>query len=198
MAYPCFMEIGGFGSQGDAKCSFDPCASRTGALDRVKLRQSYAEVAEASTFKAECKSRRRQTKRGKGTKIMAVADSGGLPVAVCAESATSHEVTLVQQTLAEIVVAEPLRRLIGDNAYDLDRLDRELAETGVEMSAPHRSNRKHHTQDGLRRYRRRWKIERLFAWLQNCRRLTVRWEHSLENLVGTMHLACAIILLGHL
>ena len=96
---------------------------------------------------------------------MAVADRRGLPIAVCTESATPHEVKLVQQTLAEIFVEEPVRRLIGDNAYDSDRLDRELAETGVEMIAPHRSNRNRLTQDGrpLRRYRRRWKIERLFA-----------------------------------
>ena len=100
-----------------------------------------------------------KTKRGKGTKVMAVADSAGLPVAVCAESATPHEVTLVQQTLAEIFVNEPVQRLIGDNAYDSDRLDGELAETRVEMIAPHRRNRKHPTQDRrpLRRYRRRWK-----------------------------------------
>jgi len=141
-----------------------------------------------------------KTKRGKGTKIMAVADGAGLPIAVCAESATPHEVTLVQQTLAEIFVAEPVPRLIGDNAYDSDRLDQELAETGVEMIAPHRSNRKHHTQDrrSLRRYRRRWKIERLFAWLQNFRRLVVRWEYSLENFLGMIHLACAVILLRYL
>jgi hypothetical protein len=68
---------------------------------------------------------------------MAVADSAGLPVAVCTESATPHEVTLVQQTLAEIFVAEPIKRLIGDNAYDSDRLDQDLAETGVEVIAPH-------------------------------------------------------------
>jgi hypothetical protein len=97
-----------------------------------------------------------KTKRGKGTKIMAVADSAGLPVAVSAESATPREVTLVQQTLAEIFVPEPLERLVADNAYDSDRLDEELSETGVEMIAPHRSNRKNGTQDGrpLRRYRR--------------------------------------------
>jgi transposase len=141
-----------------------------------------------------------KTKRGKGTKIMAVADGAGLPVAVCAESATPHEVTLVQQTLAESVVAEPLQRLIGDKAYDSDRLDRALAQTGVEMIAPHNRNRKHPTQDGrsLCRYRRRWKVERLFAWLQHFRRLVVRWEHSLENFLGMVHLGCAIILLRHL
>ena len=131
---------------------------------------------------------------------MAVADSDGLPVAVCAESAAPHEVTLVQQTLAEMFVAEPLKRLIGDNAYDSDRLDRELAETGVEMIAPHNRGRKRQTQDGrsLRRYRRRWKIERLFAWLQHFRRLLVRWEHSLENFVGMLYLGCIIILLRRL
>ena len=131
---------------------------------------------------------------------MAVADPAGLPVAVCAESATPHEVTLVQQTLAELFVTEPIERLVGDNAYDSDRLDTDLAETGVEMIAPHRRNRKIRTQDGrpLRRYRRRWKIERLFAWLQNYRRLTVRWEYRMDNYLGMLHLACALILMRHL
>jgi hypothetical protein len=57
-----------------------------------------------------------KTKRGKGTKIMAMADRHGLPVTVCTESATPHEVKLAEQTLAEIFVDEPLQRLIGDNA----------------------------------------------------------------------------------
>jgi hypothetical protein len=64
---------------------------------------------------------------------MAVADRRGLPITVCAESATPHEVKLVMQTLEEIFVEEPIQRLIGDNAYDSDQLDRELAETGVEI-----------------------------------------------------------------
>ena len=131
---------------------------------------------------------------------MAVADSAGLPISVHVESATPHEVTLVQDTLANAFVDEPLARLIGDNAYDSDRLDEELAETGVEMIARHRGSRKNRTQDGrpLRRYRRRWKIERLFAWLQNYRRLTVRWEYRLDNFLGMLHLACALILMRHL
>lgn len=107
---------------------------------------------------------------------------------------------LVQQTLAEIFVREPLVRLIGDNAYDSDRLDDELAESGVEMIAPHRCTRKNITQDGrsLRRYRRRWKIERFFAWLQHFRRIQTRWEYHLHNFLGMVHLACAIILLRNL
>lgn len=69
-------------------------------------------------------------------------------------------------------------RCLGDNAYDSDKLDAQLRHYGIEVIAPHRSNRRIKTQDErcLRRYRRRWKIERLFAWLQNFRRLVVRYE----------------------
>jgi transposase len=65
------------------------------------------------------------------------------------------------------------------------------------MIAPHRSNRRRITQDGrpLRRYRRRWKIERLFAWLQNFRRIERRWERNFLNCVGCVQLGCALILL---
>ena len=141
-----------------------------------------------------------KTKRSKGTKVMAVADRSGLPDAICAESATPHEVTLVQQTLTQPFVAEPICHLVGDRAYDSDQLDRELAETGVEMIAPHRGNRKNQTPDGgpLRRYGRRWKVERPFAWLQNFRRVVTRYEHRLENFTGMLHLACSVILLRRL
>jgi len=49
-----------------------------------------------------------------------------------------------------------------------------------------------------RRLRRRWKIERLFAWLQNFRRLVVRYEHHAENFLGMLHLGCCVILLRYL
>jgi transposase len=54
--------------------------------------------------------------------------------------------------------------------------DRLCEERGIELIAPHRRNRtRPPTRDGrpLRRYKRRWKIERLFAWLHNFRRLIV-------------------------
>jgi transposase len=138
------------------------------------------------------------TKRGKGTKLMAVADRAGLTLAVCAASASPHESRLVAPTLDSRFVAELPQRLIGDRAYDADPLDVELAKLGVEMIAPHRRNRKKpRTQDGrpLRRYKRRWKIERLFAWLGNFRRLVVRYERSALNYLGFVQLGCILILL---
>ena len=129
---------------------------------------------------------------------MAVADRAGLPIAVSVGSASPHEVTLVESTLdARFIDAVPAR-MIGDRAYDSDPLDASLAEQGIEMIAPHKCNRrKANTQDGrsLRRYCRRWRIERLFAWLQNFRRLITRHEYRLENFLGFVQLGCIIILL---
>ncbi len=141
------------------------------------------------------------TKRGKGSKIMAIADASGLLIAADVTSATPHEVRLVQQTLASGFLSERPERLIGDRAYDSDKLDAELKEQGIEMIAPHRRNRKKPaTQDGrvLRRYKRRWKIERVFAWLQNFRRLLVRQENKVENFLGFLHLAAIKMFLRHL
>ena len=139
-----------------------------------------------------------KTKRGKGTKIMAFSDSSSVPLALHAESASPHEVSLVEPTLASAFLKEKPERLIGDKAYDSDPLDESLLERGIEMIAPHRKNRnKTKTQDGrkLRRYRRRWKIERLFAWLQNFRRLVVRYEYKDQNFLGMAQLGCIVILL---
>lgn len=108
---------------------------------------------------------------------------------------------LVEATLAERLVAEVPERLIGDKAHDSDRLDERLLEHyGTELIAPNKINRRVPTQDGrpLRRYRRRWKIERLFAWRFNIRRLVVRYEYHAENFQGFLHLAAAVILLRYL
>ena len=92
-------------------------------------------------------------------------------------------------------------RLIGDKAYDSDRLDRDLAERyDIEMIAQHRGERPTPTQDGrpLRRYRKRWRVERLFAWLHHFRRLVIRWEYRVENFFGMVRLGCMQILFRYL
>ena len=55
-----------------------------------------------------------------------------------------------------------------------------------------------HLKEHGRRYKRRWKMERLFAWLQNFRRLVTRYERHAENFQGFVHLGCMVILLRYL
>ncbi len=141
-----------------------------------------------------------KTKRGKGTKIMVIASVTSVPLAVTVDSASPHESKLVDETLASSFLDQLPERLIGDKAYDSDPLDRHLDEEyGIEMIAPNRENRAK-TQDGraLRRYKRRWAIERLFAWLQWFRRLVTRYEYHAENFLGMLRLDCMKIMLRFL
>lgn len=117
------------------------------------------------------------------------------------QSASPHESQLVEEVLAGSFLEELPARIIGDKAYDSDPLDQKLKEEyDVELIAPHRSGRTKRTQDRrkLRRYKKRWRVERLFAWFHNFRRLVTRWEYHVENFLGMVHLACLKLLLKHL
>ncbi|CAN5472701.1 hypothetical protein BH11MYX1_BH11MYX1_02780 [soil metagenome] len=64
------------------------------------------------------------------------------------------------------------------------------------MISPNHRTRKLQNQDGrkLGRYKRRWLIERVLAWMRS-RRLVTRYAHKVENFLGFLELATAIILL---
>jgi transposase len=133
---------------------------------------------------------------------MAIADRHGLPVACSIASASPHETKLVEATVEQRFTRAKPERMIGDRAYDSDPLDQCLRQKhNIRLVAPHKYNRRQKsTQDGreLRRYCRRWKLERLFAWLHNFRRLVSRWEYHEANFLGMVQLGCLVILLRHL
>ena len=139
------------------------------------------------------------TKASKGVKIMILVDARGLPVAVTTGSASPHESKLVQGLFEFMLSSDTPARIIGDKAYDSDELDEDLDGECIEMIAPHRANRRKEniTQDGrkLRRYKRRWTVERTISWFQNFRRLCIRYEKSTTLFQGFLHLGCSIILL---
>ena len=148
-----------------------------------------------------------RTRRGLATKIVAVADGNGLPIGVTIAEGTRGEASLVDETLAARFCKKRPERLIGDKAYDSTKLDKALKAQKIELVSPlirPRDGRKprptRRRQDGraLRRYRRRWKIERLWAWLLRSRRITTRYEVKARNFLAFVHIACAQILVRRL
>jgi transposase len=127
---------------------------------------------------------------------MAVADRHGLPIACGIAGGQRHEAPLVVETLDNRFVDELPERLIGDKAFDSEKLDAELDALGIDMIAPNKANRRNQSQDlrKLRRYKRRWLVERLFAWLMRSRRLVTRYERKAGNFLAFLHLACAALL----
>ncbi|MGR0482026.1 MAG: transposase [Candidatus Electronema sp. V4] len=124
---------------------------------------------------------------------MAIAD------AACLASASPHEVKLAEAAGGSLFVSGTPENSSATKRHDSDPLDEKLLQKyGIELTAPHRRSRKKpKTQDGrtLRRHKRRWKVERLFAWLQNFRRLVVRYERHADNFLAFLLLACSVILL---
>ncbi len=132
---------------------------------------------------------------------MVLADGAGSPLGVHVEAASPAEVKLLEPTLENLdqvgLDGQP-ERLIADRGYDSNAVREWLEERGIEPIIPaRRNNRKATHQDGrkLRRYKHRWIIERTNAWLQNFRRLAVRYERSVVVFTAMVHLACALIIM---
>jgi len=88
------------------------------------------------------------------------------PVVVDVDSASPAEVTLIEPLLNQAVTPYVPSRLIYDRAADSDPLRERLAGRNIELICPHCKGRvRHATQDGraLRRYRKRWIIERTIS-----------------------------------
>jgi transposase len=130
---------------------------------------------------------------------MVLVDGNGTPLGIHVDSASPAEVKLLKTTMDNVSVAgkrgrprSKPERLILDRAYDSNPERKRLDALGVELIIPARRNNKRAThQDGrkLRRYRRHWIVERTNAWLQNFRRLVVRYERSAEIYEGLVHMA---------
>lgn len=137
-------------------------------------------------------------------KLGMVVERGGIPLAAETDAANVSEVVLGPAVLAAIPVAVAVPfgvPVLADRAYDSDPLREQLAAGGFTLIAPHRKNRKKPpTNDGrrMRRYRRRYVVERTFAWVQSFRRVATRFEYTVGLYDGFVSLACAFIALSKL
>jgi transposase len=126
-------------------------------------------------------------------KLEVVTDARGLPLGMAVAAANVCEQELLVPAINDVPIAiPPGTPVIADKGHDSDPLRDDLEAEGFVPVIPHRRNRvKASRTDGrrLRRYRRRWKIERTNAWLHCYRALAVRWSHYLFMYVGLVYLA---------
>ena len=130
---------------------------------------------------------------------MVLTDGHGLPLSAEIASAGPVEVTLIEPVLNERILRRSINRLIYEKAADSDPLREQLQWRGTELVCPHRSNRsKPATQDDrkLRRYKRRWKVERAISWIQNFQRIVTRYGYHANLFHGFVKLACLVVTLN--
>jgi transposase len=126
-------------------------------------------------------------------KLEVVTDASGLPLGMAADAANVPETDLLKPALNDVPVqVPPGTPVIADKGHDSDPLRDEVEDDGYRTIIPHRKNRtKPSRNDGrrLRRYRRRWRIERTNAWLHCYRGLATRWSYYSFMYVGTVYIA---------
>jgi transposase len=126
-------------------------------------------------------------------KLEIVVDARGLPLGLATAAANVSEQDLLLPALDDIPLEVPEGTpVIADKGHDSDSLRDELEDAGFTPVIPHRKNRVQPSRrDGrrLRRYRRRWLVERTNAWLHCYRALAVRWAHYSLMCIGLVYLS---------
>lgn len=129
---------------------------------------------------------------------MLMVDGEGTPLSAFTTAANISEVHAIETLVDERLTTRMPKRLLYDKAADADWLREALDMREIALICPHRRSRtKPATQDGraLRRYKRRYKVERSISWLHNFRRLIIRWEYHPELFESFAHLACLYTIL---
>jgi len=74
------------------------------------------------------------------------------------------------------------REILGDKGYDADWLRKALAERGIRVCIPSKSNRKIQIEHDRALYRQRHKIENMFGRLKDWRRIHTRYDRCAHTL----------------
>lgn len=131
-----------------------------------------------------------------GTNRSLLTDGSGIPIALHIAAANRLDYQLTEQTLNAFVLPRPNpdtseQHICLDKGYDYPEIDTlldayqyvtHIRRKGIDYSLL------------VPKYRaRRWVVERSHSWLNNYRRLLIRWETKSSHYSSLLYFACALI-----
>lgn len=126
---------------------------------------------------------------GRTTKIHALSDDCGRPVAFALTPGNAHDLAGAKALLA---IRCPSHKLLADRAYDAASLRDWLAERGTEPVIPPNPTRKNPHAYDRDAYRGRNLIERMFCRLKDFRRIATRYDKRADIFLSAVCIAAAI------
>jgi transposase len=171
-------------------------------LDCVHLDASFVPAKRGGTKVGK-------TKIGKGSQVLSIVENKkGLPIALLVEDANPHEINFAEKIVEKIRIPQkrgtPLKKpkiLVADKGYNSQVFRTYLQKKGILSRIPLKKNQKpkrgRKPKDFGNAYKQRFKVERCFAWMDNYRRLVVRYDRSALMYRGFCMLACIIMCLRH-
>src|SRR5215212_9755697 len=127
-----------------------------------------------------------RSRGGLTTKIHALVDAKGLPVALKLTPGQAHDGRSAADMLATVGEGQVL---LADRAYDSDALRAELAGRGAWANIPPMPNRRRRPAFSAFLYRYRNLVERFFNHIKHFRAIATRYEKHAENYLALVKLA---------
>lgn len=132
-----------------------------------------------------------------GSKRSLLVEGSGVPLSIVVAGAHVHDVKLLEPTLDSVVVERPEHKarrqehICADKGYTGEPALKAVEERRY---IPHIKQRgKENVNKGKKHPARRWVVERTISWLNQFRKLTVRYEKTKRSYMGLLELACALI-----
>lgn len=148
--------------------------------------------------------------KGKGSTVHMMTDGHGLPLAFDVTAANVAEVTVGLDVVDRVRVprrrGRPRKRpdaLAADKGYDTEEFRRQLRMRGIRPSIPRRQRlgrqRKPRQSASLSQLGNGiWMVERTHGWMDNFRRLVVRYERQTDSYLAFLTIACLMLTLSRI
>jgi IS5 family transposase len=120
-----------------------------------------------------------------------VVEAHGIPLTEAITPANRNEIVLLEQLIDSIPKVRGRRRpekLHADKGYDYGVARRALEQRGIQPRIARRG-----VESSQRLGRHRWVVERSFAWLNQMKRLIIRYERRGDIHEAFLRLGCCLI-----
>ena len=131
-----------------------------------------------------------RSRGGLTTKIHALVDASGLPIALKLTEGQAHDGRSADDMLGSVVAGNIL---LADRAYDCDALRQTLTARGAWANVKPMPRRRNIPAFSSFLYRYRNLVERFFNKLKHFRAVATRYDKSPENFLASVKLASARI-----
>jgi transposase len=131
-----------------------------------------------------------RSRGGLTTKIHALVDASGLPIALKLTEGQAHDGRSADDMLGSVVAGNIL---LADRAYDCDALRQTLTARGAWANVKPMPHRRNVPAFSAFLYRYRNLVERFFNKLKHFRAVATRYDKSPENFLASIKLASARI-----
>jgi len=120
-----------------------------------------------------------------------------VPLSLVLEGANRHDSVLFEATLNNYVlcIEKKGQHMCGDKGYDSEEIRKFLLKKGMIPHIKSRGEEIEEKKEG--KSAKRWVVERTTSWINQFRRLKIRWEKKSRNYEGFCHLAFAVIAFRH-